>query len=107
MRASKATLTHACALPQTHSAILEESGQSSACTITSLRATRKNVWDLLVVKPLGELSILTHSLCELPMTVRHASELDNRVSPSLKTMGSLFQSRKCSGGTTIVTYKDG
>lgn len=49
----------------------------SACAATSLRATRKNVWDLLVVKPLGELCLLTHGLCELPMTVRHASVLNN------------------------------
>ena len=27
--------------------------------------------------PLGELSLLTHGLYELPMKVRHASELDN------------------------------
>jgi anaphase-promoting complex subunit 1 len=85
-----------------------------ACAATSLRATRKNVWDLLVVKPLGELSLLTHGLCDLPITVRHASELDNNemdLDQSLfsepEDHGIIVSVQEAQWGTTIVTYKDG
>ncbi|KAG6898030.1 hypothetical protein C0992_007026 [Termitomyces sp. T32_za158] len=38
-----------------------------AVSVASLRATRNNVWDLLVVKPDHQLAILTHGLQELPI----------------------------------------
>ena len=85
-----------------------------ACAATSLRATRKNVWDLLVVKPLGELSLLTHGLCDLPITVRHASELDNNemdLDQSLfsepEDHGIIVSVQEAQWGTTVLTYKDG
>ena len=85
-----------------------------ACAATSLRATRKNVWDLLVVKPLGELCLLTHGLCELPMTVRHAPVLDNNkmdLDQSLfsepEDHGIIVSVQEAQWGTTVVTYKDG
>ena len=85
-----------------------------ACAATSLRATRKNVWDLLVVKPLGELSLLTHGLCELPMTVRHPSEFDSNAMDLDQSLfsepedhGIIVSVQEAQWGTTIVTYKDG
>ena len=85
-----------------------------ACAATSLRATRKNVWDLLVVKPQGELSLLTHGLYELPMTVRQTSELENSrmdVDHSLfsepEDHGIIVSVQEAQWGTTVVTYKDG
>jgi anaphase-promoting complex subunit 1 len=81
-----------------------------ACAATSLRATRKNVWDLLVVKPLGGLLLLTHGLCELPLIVRHASELDNEMDLDQSLSeghGIIVSVREAQWGTTIITYKDG
>ena len=85
-----------------------------ACAATSLRATRKNVWDLLVIKPLGELSLLTHGLCELPITVKHASVVDNNemdLNQSLfsepEDHGIIVSVQEAQWGTTVVTYKDG
>lgn len=42
-----------------------------AISATSLRATRYNVWDLLVVKPQGTLVLLTHGIREIPIDVHH------------------------------------
>lgn len=85
-----------------------------ACAATSLRATRKNVWDLLVVKPLGELCLLTHGLYELPMTVRYTSGLDNtqmNIDRSLfsepEDHGFIVSVQEAQWGSTTVTYKDG
>ncbi|KAG6812695.1 hypothetical protein H0H92_001324 [Tricholoma furcatifolium] len=40
-----------------------------AISVTSLRATRRNIWDLLVVKPTHQLALLTHGTRELPVQV--------------------------------------
>jgi anaphase-promoting complex subunit 1 len=42
-------------------------GQLPAISITSMRATRDKVWDAIIVKPDGRLSLLTHGLRELPL----------------------------------------
>lgn len=43
--------------------------QLSAVSATSIRATRSTVWDLLIVKPDYQLSLLTHGVCEVPIEV--------------------------------------
>ncbi|KAG6908477.1 hypothetical protein DXG01_004480 [Tephrocybe rancida] len=40
-----------------------------AVSVTSLRATRDNVWDLLVVKPDHQLALLTHGIQEVPIQI--------------------------------------
>lgn len=44
--------------------------QLPAISATSIRATRGNVWDLLVVKPDHHLTVLTHGTRELPIELR-------------------------------------
>jgi anaphase-promoting complex subunit 1 len=41
--------------------------QLPATSIASLRATREKVWDAIVVKPDGRLTLLTHGLREIPL----------------------------------------
>lgn len=86
----------------------------SALSTTSLRATRATVWDLLVVKPDGQLSLMTHGLCEIPVQVcdplersldtvvldTHVSSLNLRHGPFIAASDSLW-------GTTTLTYQDG
>lgn len=43
----------------------------------SIRATRFNVWDLLVVKPQGTLALLTHGIREIPIEVTHSPGIKN------------------------------
>ncbi|KAJ7145992.1 hypothetical protein C8R44DRAFT_656033 [Mycena epipterygia] len=50
--------------------------QLPALGAVSLRITRKNVWDLLVLKPDHELIVLTHGNRELPIAVK-VSDPDN------------------------------
>lgn len=41
--------------------------QLPAISIVSIRATREKVWDAIIVRPDGRLSLLTHGLRELPL----------------------------------------
>ncbi|KAG6856543.1 hypothetical protein H0H87_003362 [Tephrocybe sp. NHM501043] len=44
-----------------------------AISVASIRATRENVWDLVVVKPNHELAILTHGTQEIPIELYSSS----------------------------------
>ncbi|KAI0958209.1 hypothetical protein AcV7_004089 [Taiwanofungus camphoratus] len=48
----------------------------SAMSVTSIRATRSTVRDLLIVKPTGSLSVLAHGLFELPLQIARAGTDD-------------------------------
>ncbi|KAF8064115.1 hypothetical protein FPV67DRAFT_1420084 [Lyophyllum atratum] len=49
--------------------------QIPALSVASLRMTRHNVWDLLVVKPDHQLTILTHGTHEVPIKLERPSPL--------------------------------
>jgi anaphase-promoting complex subunit 1 len=50
--------------------------QMSAISAISIRATRDNVWDLLVVKPDHSLCILSHGLREIPLSIQRDTPTD-------------------------------
>ncbi|KAF8954432.1 hypothetical protein BDZ97DRAFT_1928284 [Flammula alnicola] len=87
-----------------------------ALSATSLRATRGNVWDLLVVKPHGQLSLLTHGLCEIPVQVQYQPEkvqgkgeldMDISISPEQGPHGQVVFAQEAQWGTTTLIHEDG
>ncbi|PPQ90258.1 hypothetical protein CVT25_013083 [Psilocybe cyanescens] len=87
-----------------------------ALSATSLRATRGNVWDLLVVKPFGHLSLYTHGLSEIPVQLqqnnRASGEEDLEMGMDmpigyLGPHGQVVSASESQWGTTTLTYEDG
>uniref|UniRef100_A0A8H8CEQ4 Anaphase-promoting complex subunit 1 n=1 Tax=Psilocybe cubensis TaxID=181762 RepID=A0A8H8CEQ4_PSICU len=88
-----------------------------AMSATSLRATRGNVWDLLVVKPFGQLSLFTHGLNEIPVQVQdndkatgEGVELDMYMDVSVDYLGQhgqIVSVSESQWGTTTLAYEDG
>ncbi|KDR78406.1 hypothetical protein GALMADRAFT_224779 [Galerina marginata CBS 339.88] len=87
-----------------------------ALSATSLRATRGNVWDLLVVKPFGQLVIFTHGLCEIPVEIQqqkyntpkdgHNMDVDTSgIDPS--NHGQIIFAQDSQWGTTTLVHEDG
>ncbi|PPQ69054.1 hypothetical protein CVT24_000097 [Panaeolus cyanescens] len=75
---------------------------------TALRATRANVLDLFVVKPDGGLSLWTHGLYEMPVTLKFVKgsgggDMDIDDSPPPKVVSV----QDAQWGQTIVTHEDG
>ncbi len=86
----------------------------SALSTRSIRATRANVWDLLVISPHGQISLLTHGLCEISVKIH--DPLDERTDMSGPNMpllpepgrhGSVVAASEAHWGTTTLTYEDG
>ena len=90
------------------SRVTELPGLSAA----SLRATRANVWDLLFVKPRGELVLLTHGLQEIPVQLRPSPELsrtdiDMDASTSRPPHGMITSIREAFWGNVTLVHEDG
>lgn len=82
----------------------------TALSATSIRATRENVWDLLVVKPYGRLSLLTHGVQELPVEVTYKNiEWHEYVAMYIdeETPRQIVSVDQAKWGTTTVTHRDG
>ncbi|KAF8627589.1 hypothetical protein AX17_006162 [Amanita inopinata Kibby_2008] len=82
-------------------------GQKLAISATSLRATRAQVWDLLMVKPDHGLALLTHGTREVPICIQ---EVGNRSQTSAGTVpdhGKIVNVQNTSNSTIIVTFADG
>ena len=83
----------------------------------AVRATRANVWDLLVVKPQGDLVLLTHGLREIQVQLRRPHEqpklekadmdLDISNPVDLEGHGVVVAAQDAHWGTTTVVYSDG
>ena len=64
--------------------------EQPALSITSICATRERVWDLLVLKPGGDLTLLTHGTREIPIRIQDSAiemEVDSGSSPQLSALG--------------------
>ncbi|KAF4611458.1 hypothetical protein D9613_003815 [Agrocybe pediades] len=70
-----------------------------ALSATSIRATRGNVWDLLVVKPFGQLSLFTHGVREIPIDIRNGHSALN--------LGPVDRVQDTKWGTTTLVYQNG
>lgn len=89
----------------------------SAISIASLRITRSNVWDLLLVKPDHRLAILTHGLCELPCEFRIAPAPAGTDHPQVAIQdtnatfpldhGPIVSVQANASNSVIVTFRDG
>ncbi|KAF9476890.1 hypothetical protein BDN70DRAFT_838543, partial [Pholiota conissans] len=85
---------------------------AAAISVTALRATRRNVWDLLVVKPQGQLSLLTHGLCEIPVQVqiplpeKLETDMETSMAPE-NAHGYVVGAEEARWGTTMLVYEDG
>jgi anaphase-promoting complex subunit 1 len=87
--------------------------ETPALAATSLRATRGNVWDLLVVKPFGQLSLLTHGLCEIPVQLhdplqpeKTETDMETSIAPE-NPHGYVVAAEEAQWGTTTLVYEDG
>ncbi|KAG5646150.1 hypothetical protein DXG03_004203 [Asterophora parasitica] len=92
--------------------------QVSAISVTSLRVTRDNVWDLLVVKPDHRVVVLTHGIYELPIELEpsppsfsHSTEdiamqIDRNFPPSADH-GPVTDVHNGSLSTVTVAFQDG
>ncbi|KAF8154084.1 anaphase promoting complex subunit 1 [Crassisporium funariophilum] len=83
-----------------------------ARSATSLRATRGNIWDLLVVKPQGQLTLLTHGMYEIPVEVEEFSDdattdMDQSLFSEPDGHGRLVSVDEGRWGTTTLTHQDG
>lgn len=88
-----------------------------ALSATSLRATRGNVWDLLVVKPFGLLTVFTHGLNEIPVQVQDSDkasgeglEMEMYMDVSIDYLGhhgQIVSASESQWGTTTLAYEDG
>ncbi|KAH0579751.1 hypothetical protein H2248_002588 [Termitomyces sp. 'cryptogamus'] len=88
-----------------------------AISVTSLRATRENVWDLLIVKPDHKLAIIMHGTQELPIQLgclqRSTSIADDNSmqvdsnTPSSVDHGPIVAVHSGHSSTVTVTFKDG
>lgn len=79
----------------------------SGLSAVSLRATRDNVWDLLVLKQNRELVLLTHGLQELPIQLRSAQELPKLGSIDRKPHSLIASIKEAFWGTVTLSYEDG
>ena len=81
-------------------------GARPAFSATSLRATRSQIWDLLILKPDGGLVLLTHGTRELPIRIQ---EDKRRVLPSASAVDhGAIVSVQCTAMSSItVVYEDG
>ncbi|KAJ3503489.1 hypothetical protein NLJ89_g8410 [Agrocybe chaxingu] len=81
-----------------------------ALCATSLRATRGNVWDLLVIKAQGQLVLLTHGLREVPVELQYdaprVTEMDMDISMT-QGHGAVIAACDTHWGTTTLIYEDG
>jgi len=80
-----------------------------AISITPIHATRPNIWDLLVVKPNREISIMTHGIYELPVTFALQGSIHPNTVPTPNPHGriaSVTNDSGCSMFTTF-TFDDG
>lgn len=86
-------------------------------SVASLRATRDNVWDLLIVKPDHELAILTHGTRELPIQLCHPQKSSSGVGdndmqvdsnlPISVDHGPIVSVHSDHFSTILVTFQDG
>ncbi|KAG6853861.1 hypothetical protein C0991_000622 [Blastosporella zonata] len=85
-----------------------------AISVASLRATRDNIWDLLVVKPDHQLAIRTHGIHELPIELCTSSpsidnsslRIDPRRTPPIDH-GPIIAVHSGYFSTAVVTFFDG
>lgn len=78
-----------------------------AISATSIRATRENVWDLLVVKPDHQLVILTHGLRELRIEVGpNISRVDRLISRHPEH-GKVVSVQNGAFSSTTLLFEDG
>ena len=83
-----------------------------ALSAASIRATRPNVWDLLVVKPHGELSLLLQGFQELPIQLRSSREppktdTDMDVSFDNEKHVLVVSAEDAHWGNVTLVYEDG
>ena len=83
-----------------------------ALSAASIRATRPNVWDLLVVKHQGELSLLSQGLQELPIQLRSSQEppktdTDMDVSFDHEKHVLVVSAEDAHWGNVTLVYEDG
>lgn len=88
--------------------------QSAAISATSLRITRNNVWDLLVLKPDHRLAVYTHGIHELPIQlgyVHHAEDRNMGIDVSLPAYmvhhGKTISIQGRSFSSVTVVFEDG
>ncbi|GLB44114.1 putative anaphase promoting complex subunit 1 [Lyophyllum shimeji] len=93
--------------------------QLPAISVTSLRMTRNNVWDLLVVKPDHRLAILTHGTYEVPIkferpleVVAHSNDdmtmqVDTSLSHPSVEHGPVVRVQSGSLSNVTITFQDG
>ena len=82
-------------------------GRRVAISAASLRATRPNVWDLLVVKPDGALALMTHGVHEISMRVQEVKGKPLSPEGSVVEHGKIVAVQAASMSSIIVSYEDG
>ncbi|KAK2466609.1 hypothetical protein APHAL10511_000867 [Amanita phalloides] len=79
-------------------------GERAAVSATSLRATRLQAWDLLVLKPDGGLTLFTHGMREVPLRIQE----NKRKPPGAVIEHGRITSVHCTAISSIIaTYEDG
>jgi anaphase-promoting complex subunit 1 len=82
-------------------------GERAAVSATSVRATRSQVWDLLILKPDGGLVLLTHGTRELPIRIQEDKRRLQASAGAIVDHGRIVSVHCTSISSIIVTYEDG
>ncbi|KAF8621486.1 hypothetical protein AX15_007773 [Amanita polypyramis BW_CC] len=82
-------------------------GQRAAVSATSLRATRSQAWDLLIVNPDGGLMLLSHGTREVSVRIQEIKKVSQTNPGPVIDHGGITSVQCTSTSSIIVTYADG